>query len=157
MVNIQKSIFGAIAYVFSFLSGCVGQIIIILAILMCFDYVTGVTVAKKEGTFDKNKGSWGAVKKLFYIMIIVTAYLADLSITLFAKKIGLDFQTYGSLGFAVTFYLIGNEGVSLYTNWIKLGLPAPKFISNIFNNIKLMAGASIPKELENKRKKDRNG
>jgi phage-related holin len=49
-------------------------------------------------------------------MIIITGYLADISINHFAIVIGLSFNTYGALGFAVIFYLIGNEGISLYEN-----------------------------------------
>jgi hypothetical protein len=49
-------------------------------------------------------------------MVIITGFLADITINSFAAIIGLTFNTYGALGFAVIFYLIGNEGVSLYNN-----------------------------------------
>jgi phage-related holin len=55
------------------------------------------------------------------------------------------------LGFAVIFYLIGNEGVSLYNNWIKLGLSVPKFLSNIFNNLKNLSNLLVKRhDLENR-------
>jgi hypothetical protein len=49
-------------------------------------------------------------------MIVISGYLTDITINAFANLIGIDFNTYGALGFAVIFYLIGNEGVSLFTN-----------------------------------------
>jgi phage-related holin len=78
-----------------------------------------------------------------YIILIVCGYLADLTITTVAVQLGLGFTTYGALGFAVVFYLVGNEGVSVYTNAQKLGLPVPTFLSNIYNNFKLMAKTSV--------------
>jgi toxin secretion/phage lysis holin len=152
MTNLQKAIIGAITYVFSYLSGCINEMIIILAIFMCFDYITGVAVSKKKNTFDRNIGAWGAIKKFFYLIILVSGYLLDITVNTFAHKVGVDFNTFGSLGFAVTFYLIGNEGMSLYTNLINLGLPAPKFLLNVFQNIKALAASSVPKELTNNKK-----
>ena len=61
------------------------------------------------------------------------------------EKLGLGLTTYGALGFAIVFYLIGNEGVSVYTNAQKLGLPVPTFLMNIYNNFKLMAKISVTK------------
>ena len=139
----EKGVLGALIAVFSYLYSCVSEMIIVLAILMIFDWITGCMVAKKEGRYDHESGTWGAVKKLFYIVIIVTGYLADITITVFAHKAGLDFNTYGALGFAVTFYLIGNEGVSVYTNALRLGLPVPRFLINVFNNFKVLAKTSV--------------
>lgn len=151
--NFGKGIFGALVAVFAFLYGCISEMIIVLAILILFDYITGVLVAKKNGTFDCNKGIWGAIKKLSYLMIITTGYLTDITINSFTNLIGIDFNTYGALGFCVIFYLIGNEGISLYENWTKLGLPVPTFLNNIFINFKSLSNTiskkNIPK-LENK-------
>lgn len=147
-----KGIFGALIAVFSFINGCVSEIIIVLAILMIFDYITGILIAKKNNKFSQQKGVWGAIKKLSYLMIVITGYLADITINHFASIIGLNFITHGALGFAVIFYLIGNEGLSLYENWIKLGLPAPLFLSNLFTNFKIMSNNLVKKnDLSNKR------
>jgi toxin secretion/phage lysis holin len=114
--HLGKGVFGALMAVFSFLYGCISEMIIVLAILMIFDYITGVLVAKKNNTFSSNIGFWGVVRKLSYLMIIITGYLSDITINAFTAIIGIDFNTFGALGFAVVFYLIGNEGVSLFTN-----------------------------------------
>lgn len=148
-----KGIFGALIAVFSFLYGCVTEIIIVLAILMIFDYITGVLVAKKLNKYNANKGFWGAIKKLSYIMVIVTGYLTDITINAFATMIGISFNTFGALGFSVVFYLIGNEGLSLYENWTKLGLPVPKFLSNLFINFQYLSNVlfkrnNIRKEID---------
>lgn len=151
---------GILIGVFSYLAQCVNEVVIILAILMIFDYVTGTTVALTEKNFSAKAGAWGAVKKLYYIMILATGYLSDILINSFAIKLGLSFCTHGALGFAVAFYLIGNEGISLYMNWSKLGLPAPKFLFNIFSNIKLLAKNTVKKNQltsEDKEEEDDHG
>jgi toxin secretion/phage lysis holin len=151
--QINKGVFGAITYIFSYLTNCINEMVVVLSILMIFDFITGITISKKNNTYKREIGTWGAIKKLFYIMILISGYLADISVNYFAKYLNLGFETYGSLGMVVIFYLIGNEGVSLYTNFSKLGLPAPKFLSHIFNNFKIMAKLNVPSELVKKRKK----
>lgn len=153
MVNTQKGIFGAITYIFSYLTNCINEMVVVLSILMIFDFITGITLSKKNNTYKREIGTWGAIKKLFYIMILISGYLADISVNYFAKVLDLGFETYGSLGMVVIFYLIGNEGVSLYTNFAKLGLPAPKFLSTIFHNFKMIAKLNVPNELVARRKK----
>jgi toxin secretion/phage lysis holin len=145
--QLGKGIFGASIAVFSFLYGCISEMIIVLAILILFDYITGVLVAKKDKTFNYNKGCWGAIKKLSYLMIITTGYLTDITINSFASIIGINFNTYGALGFCVIFYLIGNEGISLFENWSKLGLPVPGFLNNIFNNFKSLSNTISKKNI----------
>lgn len=139
MDKITKSILGSITYVFAYISNSMTDLFVVLAIFMIFDYITGIIVAVKEKKFNYNLGLWGAVKKLFYVMILATSFLADFSINYMMQKTGIGFKTYGSLGFVLTFYLIGNEGISLYKNWLKLGLPVPKVIYSVFTNFQLLA------------------
>lgn len=144
-IHLEKSIFGALIAVLSYLYGCIGEMIIVLSILMIFDYITGVLIAIKTNTFDSNVGIWGIIRKLSYLMIVTTGYLTDITINSFANLIGLDFNTYGALGFAVIFYLIGNEGLSLLSNWIKLNLPVPTFLNNLFINFQTLANSLVKK------------
>ena len=111
--------------------------------------MTGVIVAKKQGTYDNKKGSWGAVKKFMYIMLVVCGFLADITVISFSASVGVPINTHGALGFAVMFYLIGNEGVSVYTNAAKLGLPVPQFLSNIYANFMAMAKVSANRTNKN--------
>lgn len=152
--HLGKGVFGALMAVFSFLYGCISEMIIVLAILMIFDYITGVLVAKKNNTFSSNIGFWGVVRKLSYLMIIITGYLSDITINAFTAIIGIDFNTFGALGFAVVFYLIGNEGISLFTNWSNLGLPVPKFLLSIFYNFQSFSNVMVKKNIIKELKQD---
>lgn len=131
--NIEaKGILGAIIGVMSFMYGCINEIIVILALFMVMDYITGVVLALMEGKFCRSLGTKGAVKKLGYIILVVVGFLADFTITLLVQKTGIKFNTNGSLGLLVVLYLIGNEGLSITKNLIGMGLPAPPFLVKSF-------------------------
>lgn len=139
MERVIKSVCGAAGYIFTYLTKTINEIFIILAILMIFDYLMGIIKAIKNKTFDYRVGVWGIVKKLLYIMMLTTGYLADYLVNYLSKKMGLDFSTYGTLGFIITFYLLGNEGISLCYHWSSLGLPVPRMLIVVFEKFKLLA------------------
>lgn len=153
MDKFGKAICGATSYIFTYLTKTINEIFVILALLMIFDYITGIIIAIKEGKFSYKQGILGVVKKLSYIMILATGYLVDYLVNYLSKRVGLDFQTYGSLGFVVTFYLLGNEGISLCYNWSSLGLPVPKTLMIIFEKFKSISNDG---NLVNKRR-NKNG
>ncbi|WHH58492.1 phage holin family protein [Petroclostridium sp. X23] len=138
-----KGAMGVIAGVFGYLVGSFNALLVVLAILMMVDYVTGVTVALKNSEFDTGKGIWGAITKLFYILIVLVGFLADYTIMDTAARAGLDFSTGGLLGIAVTLYLIGNEGLSITENWVVLGLPVPPFLRTAFGYMKDQSGKIV--------------
>ncbi len=143
-----KGAMGVVAGVFGYLCDSFNALLVVLGILMIVDYLTGVTVSLKKGTFDKNMGIWGAVKKLFYVLIVLLGFLADYTISDIAARAGIDFSTQGLLGIAVTLYLIGNEGLSITENWVILGLPSPTFLTKAFGFMKDQSGklVKIPEE-----------
>ena len=151
MEKLSKTIYGAMVYVFTYLLKMFNEIFIILSLLMMFDYVMGIIQAIKNDTINCKVGIWGIIKKLLYIMILATGYLVDYLINYLIKQIGLDFQTYGSFGFVVMFYLLGNEGISLCKHWSNIGLPVPKSLIYIFEKFKLIAKEN---EMETKNKKE---
>ena len=139
MEKFVKAICGAVTYIFTYLTKTINEIFIILAILMIFDYLMGIIKAIRNDNFDYKVGVWGIIKKLLYIMMLTTGYLADYLVNYLFKKMGLDLSTYGSLGFVVTFYLLGNEGISLCYHWSSLGLPVPRILILVFEKFKQLA------------------
>jgi toxin secretion/phage lysis holin len=139
----MKSILGIIAGVFGYLVGSFNALLVVLAILMIIDYLTGVTLALKNREFDPALGVWGAVKKLFYVLIVLMGFLADYTILYICENAGMDFSTKGLLGIAVTLYLIGNEGLSIIKNWVVLGLPVPPFLRTVFGYMKDASGKIV--------------
>ena len=136
MENMQtKGLLGCIAGVAMFLYNSISEIIIVLVLLMIFDYITGVLYSLKINTFDKKTGAWGAVQKLMYSIIVSLGFLIDLTLINVLKTANIDINLKGSFGIVVVLYLIGNEGLSITKNLINLGLPVPPIIAKAFGII----------------------
>lgn len=138
-----KGYVGTFIGVFGYLAGSFNSLFVVLGLLMIIDYITGTTVAIRKKDFNREKGVWGAIKKLFYIFIVLVGFLADYTITYLSAQMGLTFTTGGLLGIAVTLYLIGNEGISIIQNWVALGLPVPPFLKSLFGYIKDQSGKLV--------------
>ena len=142
----KKTLIGSIFGVMAFLYGCITEIVIVLVLLMIFDYITGVTVALKERKYDPMQGCWGALKKLFCIMMVTVGFLLDYIAQLVAEHANIGFSTGGVLGLVVVLYLIGNEGLSLARNWTLLGLPCPPILKKVFRQVQDIGEIKKPKE-----------
>ena len=132
----SKGIIAACTGVLCYLYNCINEVLVVLAILMILDFLTGVVLAIKEHKWDKAVGVWGFIKKTMYIVTIMLGFLSDYTITSLAGQAGINFSTKGYLGIAVVLYLIGNEGLSLTKNLIALGCPAPPFLAKSFGLLK---------------------
>jgi toxin secretion/phage lysis holin len=143
-----KGLVGAIIGLGAYLANRIDAVLVVLAIFLILDYIAGVTLALMQGEFDKKKGVQGAVKKLFYIVLVLLGFLLDFVISTVAQDAGLAFSTGGFLGLAVTLYLIGNEGLSILESLVGIGLPVPPFLQTAFGYVKDGSGkmVKIPKE-----------
>ena len=143
-----KGLIGAIVGVGAYLANRIDAVLVVLAIFLILDYIAGVTLALLQGKFDKKKGVQGAIKKLFYIVLVLIGFLLDFVISTVTQDAGLAFTTGGVLGLAVTLYLIGNEGLSILESLVGIGLPVPPFLQKAFGYVKDGSGklVKIPKE-----------
>jgi len=143
-----KGLVGAIIGLGAYLANRIDAVLVVLAIFLILDYIAGVTLALMQGQFDKKKGVQGAVKKLFYIVLVLLGFLLDFVISTVSQDAGLAFSTGGFLGLAVTLYLIGNEGLSILESLVGMGLPVPPFLQKAFGYMKDSSGkmVKIPKE-----------
>jgi len=146
--TVTKGFIGSIVAVGAYLANCITSILVVLAILLIMDYIAGVTLALMQGCFDAKKGVQGAIKKLFYIFLVLLGFLLDFVITTASQDAGLSFSTGGFFGIAVTVYLIGNEGLSILESLVGIGLPVPPFLAKAFGYMKDQTGkmVKIPKE-----------
>lgn len=151
-----KSVFGAFIGVFLFLYNSITEIIVILALLMMADYITGIIIAFKNGCFHPSEGIWGAIKKSMYSIVIMCGFLADFIFNYLSKSIQVPVTSPGMIGLAVTLYLIANEGLSIFRNLVKIGIPVPDFLMKIFGYIKDESG-NIIKLPDNQCKTKRGG
>ena len=123
---IIDSIAGAVGAVLGFMYGEVTGLFWALIAFMALDYVTGVIVAIIEKRLSSEVGFRGLAKKFLILVFVAVGHIADTYI------LG---GTPAAMSAVMLFY-IANEGISIIENAAALGLPVPKKLTNIMEQIK---------------------
>jgi toxin secretion/phage lysis holin len=127
-----KDIWGYIQLVFIGIGGWVGWILggydgflFTLIAFIVIDYLTGVMVAILEKKLFSNVGFRGIFKKVLIFTLVGVGSIIDEHLI----KDGSAIRT------AVIFFYLANEGVSIIENAGKIGLPIPKKLMEIFEQL----------------------
>ncbi len=107
-----------------FLGGCDGLLYALLAFVV-IDYITGVMCAIVDHKLSSQIGFKGIFKKILIFALVGVGHIID------AHVIG----TGSVLRTAVIFFYISNEGVSLVENAGHLGLPIPKKLKAVLEQL----------------------
>lgn len=107
-----------------FLGGCDGLLYALLAFVV-IDYITGVMCAVADKKLSSEVGCKGICRKVLIFLMVGIANILDVQV------IG----TGSVLRTAVIFFYISNEGVSLLENAGHLGLPIPKKIKTVLEQL----------------------
>ena len=107
-----------------FLGGCDGLLYALVAFVV-IDYITGVMCAINDKTLSSEVGFRGICRKVLIFLLVGIANILDVQV------IG----TGSVLRTAVIFFYISNEGVSLLENAAHLGLPVPKKIKTVLEQL----------------------
>lgn len=97
-----------------------------LVVFVVIDYITGVMCAISNKTLSSEVGFKGICRKVLIFFLVGIANILDVNI------IGSG----SVLRMAVIFFYISNEGVSLLENAARLGLPIPKKIQMVLEQLK---------------------
>lgn len=124
--SIIKAISGALGAAVGFLYGEINGLFIAIIALMALDYITGIFCAVSTKTLSSEIGFKGLVKKLMILVIIAVGHLVD------AYIIG----TGSALMTAVILFFAANEGISILENAALLGLPVPKKLRDVLEQLK---------------------
>ena len=111
-------------YIGYFIGGC-DSLLTALIIFMITDYITGVMCAIVDKKLSSSIGFKGICRKVLILIMVGIANLLDLHI------IG----TGSVLRTAIIFFYLSNEGVSLIENAGHLGLPVPKKIKEVLEQL----------------------
>lgn len=123
--NTTQLIFAAVGgWLGWFLGGCDGLLYALIAFVV-IDYITGVMCAIVDKRLSSRVGFKGICKKVLIFTLVGMGHILDTHI------IG----TGSVLRTAVIFFYISNEGVSLLENATYLGLPVPKKIKLILEQL----------------------
>ncbi len=123
---IIDSIAGAVGAVLGFMYGEVTGLFWALIAFMALDYVTGVIVAIIEKRLSSEVGFRGLAKKFLILVFVAVGHIADTYI------LG---GTPAAMSAVMLFY-IANEGISIIENAAALGLPVPKKITGLMEQIR---------------------
>lgn len=120
-----SSVFTLICTVLTYLFGGWDVALIVLIVFMVIDYITGVSVAVINKTLNSETGAKGLLKKLSIIMMLIVGVLLD-------RLINDGTWVFRTL---VAYFYIANEGISIVENLSLLGVPVPKKIKRILEQL----------------------
>lgn len=96
-----------------------------LLVLMVLDYITGLCKAIANKEINSIIGAKGVIKKVGYLIIVAVSVLLD-------EVVGNT----GAIRNIVIYFFVANEGISILENWGAMGLPLPKKITEVLEQIK---------------------
>ena len=107
-----------------FLGGCDGLILALLLFVVA-DYITGIMCAFVDKKLSSAVGFKGICKKVLIFALVGLGHILD------TRVIGAG----SVLRTAVIFFYLSNEGVSLVENAAHLGLPVPKKLKEVLEQL----------------------
>ena len=96
-----------------------------LLLVMVLDYITGVCKAIKQKKLNSKTGLLGILKKIGYLVIVALAVVID----------HLSGET-GAVRTLVIYFFVANDGLSILENWGAMGLPLPKKLIELLEQLK---------------------
>lgn len=128
----MKEFWNAIQFIFTVLGGWIGYflggcdgLIIALTSFVAVDYVTGLMCAVSDKKLSSQAGFKGICRKMLIFTLVGVANIIDIQII----------HTGSVLRTAVIFFYLSNEGVSLLENAAHLGLPIPKKLKEVLEQL----------------------
>ena len=107
-----------------FLGGCDGLLYALIAFVV-IDYITGIMCAVADKKLSSAVGFKGICKKVMIFALVGLGNILD------TRVIGAG----SVLRTAVIFFYLSNEGVSLVENAAHLGLPVPKKLKEVLEQL----------------------
>lgn len=128
----MKEFWNAIQFMFAaiggwlgyFLGGCDGLLYALIA-FVTIDYLTGVMCAINDKTLSSEVGFKGICRKVLIFLMVGIANILDVHVI----------ETGSVLRTAAIFFYISNEGISLLENASHLGLPVPKKVKDVLEQL----------------------
>lgn len=119
-------IFSAIGGAVGWYLGGVDGFMYALITFVVIDYITGLMVAVLEHKLSSEVGFRGIFKKVLIFILVGIGNMIDIHLL----GNGSAIRT------AVIFFYVSNEGISIVENAAKIGLPVPKKLLDVLEQIK---------------------
>lgn len=126
MNDFIKGIMAAVCTALGFVFGDMDGLMIALIALIVLDYISGVIAAVAEKKLSSAVGAKGIAKKVFMLLIVAVANIVDINV------IG---EGHVLKSVTAAFY-VANECISLIENAGRLGVPVPKKLMDVLEQLK---------------------
>lgn len=127
MDKIVKSITAMLGGLAGFMFGDLDGLMVALIAFIVLDYITGILVGTAKHRLSSHTSFVGLVKKALILVIVAVAHIVDTQI------LGGQNSVFRS---AACCLYIANEGLSILENCGKLGVPLPKKLRNVLEQLK---------------------
>lgn len=134
MKNIISIIGGALLTGVTYFFGGWDVALQTLVLVMALDYVTGICKAVKQKKLNSKAGLLGILKKFGYLVIVALSVVID--------RLAGDIGVVRTL---VIYFFIANDGLSILENWGGMGLPLPKKLFEMLEQLKQENGGDEQK------------
>lgn len=124
-ITIFKVIISMFGGLLGFMYGELDGLIMALVMFVSVDYITGVMCAWAEKKLSSEVGAKGIAKKVSIFMLVAIANIIDTQVL----KNGSGIRT------AVISYYLMNEGLSITENAARLGIPIPKKLRSVLEQL----------------------
>ena len=129
----MKDVVNTMQYVFAAMGGAVGAVLggfdgflYALIVFVAVDYATGVMVGILNKELSSRIGFRGIFKKVMIFCLVAVGHIIDT----YVIGNGSVLRT------AVIFFYLSNEGISILENAALIGLPIPKKLKEVLEQIK---------------------
>lgn len=146
--KVTAGIVGVVSLIGAWLFDRIGillYVILILAVMMCVDYLTGMLASKREAIdhpedpsygWSSSKGAKGIIKKVGYLCVILVAMVADYIILKAAAEMGWQVNVKAIFGLMVAVWYLLNELLSIIENAGRMGAPVPEWLTKYISVLK---------------------
>lgn len=125
IVNTIQLIFTALGGYLGWFLGGLDGFMYALIVFVAIDYITGVMVAVLEKKLSGEIGFRGIFKKILIFVLVGIGHIIDINVI----RTGSIVRT------TVIFFYLSNEGISILENSSRIGLPIPKKLKEVLEQI----------------------
>lgn len=122
-----QSVLAAIGGLLGWFLGGVNGTVYVLITVVVLDYATGLMAGAVEKKLSSEVGARGICKKVIIFMLVGIGHLIDV----YVIGEGEVLRT------AIIFFYIANEGISIIENAGRIGLPIPKKLKDVLEQLKI--------------------
>lgn len=110
--------------------------IVVMLVVMCIDYITGLAGAYITKQLNSHIGIIGIIKKIAYLGLVAVGMVTDYIIYSALAQLGVSIELGYCVGMVIVIWLIINELISILENLAEIGVPLPAFITKLIARLK---------------------